>query len=79
VGTYYDRIILVKYSRTGMAQWVDTMVPGTNYSWGYGVSAALDGSVYTAGWIYGPDVFDFGNAVTATGNSVENFLLVKYQ
>ena len=79
IGTVYERIILVKYSRTGTAQWVDTLVPGTNSSWCYGVSAASDGSVYAAGWIYGPDLFDFGNAVTATGNSVENFFLVKYQ
>jgi len=72
-------IIIVKYNSSGTAQWARTLTGGSNDSCFRNVSAASDGSVYAAGYIYGTGTFDFGNGVTAAGTySRNNIILVKY-
>jgi hypothetical protein len=71
--------VLVKYNSSGVAQWAKTVTAGSGGSSFFSVSAASDGSVYAAGYIYGTGAYNFGNSVTATGAySHENIVLVKY-
>ncbi|HUJ18005.1 MAG TPA: hypothetical protein VL197_08425, partial [Nitrospirota bacterium] len=61
------------------AHWAQTVTGGSSSSLFNGVSVASDGSVYTAGQIYGTGIYDLGSGVTATGtNSGGNIVLVKY-
>jgi len=72
-------IILVKYNSSGAAQWVQSLIAGSDVSGFNSVSVASDGSVYAAGYIYGSNVYNFGNSVTVTGPYTgSNILLVKY-
>jgi len=74
-----ENIILVSYNSSGAAQGAPTTIVGSGPSVFNGVSVAPDGSVYTAGQIYGTGTYNFGNGVTATGAySYENIVLVKY-
>ena len=74
-----SNIILVKYNSSGVAQWVQSLIAGSDVSGFNSVSVVLDGSVYAAGYIYGNSTFNFGNNVTATGTGAGgNILLVKY-
>ncbi len=79
-GTYSGYgTVLVKYDGTGVAQWAQTVMTGSNSSQFYGVSVGSDGSVYAAGIIVGTGSFNFGNGVTATGTNInKNSVLVKY-
>jgi hypothetical protein len=80
-GTYPDgiNVVLVKYDSSGVAQWARTVTAGVDNSYFYSVSAAPDGSVYAAGYIYASGTFDFGNGVTAARMYVGyNPVLVKY-
>jgi hypothetical protein len=72
-------MLLVKYDSYGAAQWAKTVPSGSFSSLLTSVSAALDGSVYAAGYIRGSGTYDFGNDVMATGpSSGFNIILVKY-
>ena len=75
-----DNLILVKYSSSGVAQRAQAVTSGVYDSRFNSVSVASDGSVYTAGYIYGTGTFNFGNSITASGpvSNVFNVLLVKY-
>ncbi len=79
-GTYTGgNIVLVKYNRSGVAQWARTVTAGNDNSYFSCVSVASDGSIYAAGYISGIGVYDFGNNVTATGTYTgSNIVLVKY-
>jgi hypothetical protein len=71
--------VLVKYTSSGVAQWAQTATGGLGDSYFYGVSVALDGSVYAAGYIIGTGTYTFGPGVTAIGAySGGNIVLVKY-
>ena len=74
-----NNILLVKYNSSGTAQWARTVTTGDNISSFNGVSVAVDGSVYAAGYITGTGSYGFGNSVTAAGTSSGiNIILVKY-
>jgi hypothetical protein len=61
------------------AQWAQTVTAGNNVSKINSVSTASDGSVYTAGYIYGTSTYDFGNGITSAGTYTgNNIVLVKY-
>jgi hypothetical protein len=72
---------LVKYDSSGIAQWAQTVTTGGVAS--YFASIAVDslGNVYAAGSVYGPGPYDFGNGakVTASAQSQNYLLLVKYR
>jgi len=81
-GTYSNgNIVLVKYDSTGAAQWAQTVTAGTADTFFTSVSfAALDGSVYAAGYIQGNGTYNFSPSVSATGVTTDgiNIVLVKY-
>ncbi len=79
-GTYSNgiNIVLVKYSSSGAAQWARTVTAGSNDSLLNSVSVASDGSVYAAGYVYGPGTFNFGNSVSVGTQVGYNPVLVKY-
>ncbi len=72
-------VVTVKYDNTGLAQYAESVLGGSNDSIYNGVAVGLDGAVYAAGYISGTGIYDFGNSVTATGtNQGANVALVKY-
>jgi hypothetical protein len=73
-------MVLVKYDSSGVAQWAQTVTAGSDYSILLSVSAASDGSVYTAGQIYGTGTYNFGNSGVAAAGTYAGFntVLVKY-
>jgi hypothetical protein len=74
-----SNVVLVKYNSSGIAQWARTVTAGSDKSSFSSVAAALDGSVYAAGYIYGTGTYDFGNGKTAAGTYTgSNAVLVKY-
>ncbi len=72
-------MVLVKYNSSGVAQWAQTVTAGSSDSIFFGLSVALDGSVYAAGYINGTGAYNFGNSVTTAGTYTGgNLVLVKY-
>jgi hypothetical protein len=59
-------VVLVKYSSSGIAQWART-VTAAHGSWFSSVAVDPAGNVYAAGAIGGPEPYEFGDGVTATG------------
>ena len=75
-----QNIVVVKYNNDGLAQWARSVTSGTNNSFSKSVAGHSDGSVYTAGTIYGTTEYDFGSAVTVSGGDTnQNVVLVKYK
>jgi hypothetical protein len=73
-----SNVVLVRFNSSGVSQWAQT-VAGSNQSSFSSVSAASDGSVYAAGYIYGTGTYNFGSGVTAAGSYAgSNIVLVKY-
>jgi len=71
--------VVVKYSRTGLAQWARSVIAGSDNSFYMGISTATDGSVYASGIMDGTGTFDFENGQTAMGTYTgDNAVLVKY-
>jgi hypothetical protein len=66
VGSEGSQGVLVKYSASGAAQWAQTSTSGAFEFFGLAVDAA--GNAVVAGSLAGPQTFDFGNGVTATGS-----------
>ena len=60
-------LVLVKYDSSGIAQWAQTVTAGSGGSGFSSVAVDSSGNVYAAGSIGGPETYDFGNGVTATG------------
>jgi len=78
-GINSNNIIIVKYNSSGTAQWAKTITSGTSASSYNGICYQSDMSIYAVGEIWGSDVYNFGNGVTATGTSAgRNIILVKY-
>ena len=76
-----NSVLLVKYDSAGHAQWSTTVSGGVDSnddSSFSSVAAALDGSVYAAGFVYSDRTFDFGNGKTVTGSAYDTGVLVKY-
>jgi hypothetical protein len=74
-----NNIIIIKYNRSGVAQWAQTLTAGNDYSGFSSVAVASDGSVYAVGFIRGTGIFNFGNSVTATGTyTSNNVVILKY-
>lgn len=74
-----ENIVLVKYNNNGMAQWAQSVIAGNDSSGFSDVSIASNGSIYTAGYISGTGIYNFGNNVKANGTSaVSNAVLVNY-
>jgi len=72
-------VIFAKFNSSGTAQWAQTVTAGNSNSYFNATGVASDGSIYTAGWIYGTGSYNFGNSVTATGMYVGyNIVLAKY-
>ncbi len=72
-------ILLVKYDKNGNALWARTTISDSYDSIYNSVTVDLNGNIYTAGYIDGDIIYDFGNNVTLTGSSGNpNVLLVKY-
>jgi hypothetical protein len=72
-------ILLVKYNKSGEAQWARTVTAGSNKSVFYFISKDNNGNIYTAGYITGTNPYSFGNGVTVTGTYTgDNVVLVKY-
>jgi hypothetical protein len=72
-----SNVVLVKYDGSGVSQWAQT-VAGNDQSAFSSVSAASDGSVYAAGYIYGTGTYNFGNITVAGTHTGSNIVLVKY-
>lgn len=70
--------LVVRYNSSGDAQWAQTLTGGTGGGNLYGVAADPQGSLIAVGDCQGTGTFSFGNAVTATGTSSTNALVVKY-
>jgi hypothetical protein len=70
--------LVLKYNSSGVAQWVQTLTSGTGGGYLNGVSSDNQGNLYAVGNCAGTESFGFGNAVTATGPSTTNSLVVKY-
>jgi hypothetical protein len=62
-----SNLVLVKYTSTGVAQWVQSVIAGSSDSVFYGVSVGPYGAVYAAGHISGTGTYSFGESVTAVG------------
>ena len=60
-------VVLAKYNFSGIAQWAQTVTAGSPDSSFSSVAVDSSGNVYAAGSIGGPETYDFGNGVTATG------------
>jgi hypothetical protein len=61
--------LLMKYNTSGIAQWADTTISGTDGA-SFG-SLALDGNgnIYVVGFLAESDVYSFGNGVFASGSA----------
>ncbi len=74
-----SNIVLVKYDSSGNAQWAKSVVSGSSYSNFNSVAVDSSGNIYASGYIYGNNIFDFGNGVTVKGAYESgNIVLVKY-
>jgi len=72
-------ILLIQYKDDGTAQWIHTTKVAQSLSKFYGLAIGSDKSIYGVGAMWGTENYDFGNSVTATGNSNSNILLLKYK
>jgi hypothetical protein len=71
--------VLVKYSSTGVAQWLKTVTEGVTLSTFEGLALDSGDNVYAVGTIVGSEKYGFGNGVSANGGSTGiNPVLVKY-
>lgn len=76
----YKQSVIVKYNSSGVAQWARSVSSAPDYSEFNSISVDNTGNIYTAGYIFGSSVHDFGNGVTAKGVDADgwNSVLVKY-
>ena len=74
-----NNIIIVKYDSSGTVLWAKSATTGPAYSGFYALATDSSNAVYAAGYQSGPNLFNYGDGITATGyNSNSNVLLVKY-
>jgi hypothetical protein len=73
-----NSVVLVKYNSSGTPQWAKSVETGPSTSSFAAVAADNAGNVYAAGGQDGTGTYDYGNGKTATGTSVSNVVLVKY-
>ena len=73
-------VALVKYSASGKAQWAHSLErAGADNCDFRSIRLDHDGNVYASGEMFGPEPFQFGNAVTVQGPSKRrNLLVMKY-
>ncbi|HEX7599356.1 MAG TPA: hypothetical protein VF518_14160, partial [Polyangia bacterium] len=70
--------MLVKYNPNGIAQWAQGTLTGSGETAFNAVTANATDYVYAAGYITGSSTYGFGNAVSLTGKSGQDAMLVQY-
>jgi len=80
--TAAENVSIVKYDNAGVAQWARSNTSGTGAAQFYAVATDSSANVYAAGLQSGNGMYTYGVGVNATGtassNSLNNVLLVKY-
>ncbi|MBX3720206.1 MAG: hypothetical protein KF713_00055 [Turneriella sp.] len=80
--TTAENVIIVKYDNAGAAQWARTNTAGGGAAHFYSVATDSSGNIYAAGLQSGNGAYTYGVGVNVTGtassNSLNNVLLVKY-
>jgi hypothetical protein len=67
---------IVKYNSEGLAEWAKTIISGPGSC--FNSVTVGDDAVYTAGYIIGGSLVDFGDSVTVTGPENQDPVIVKY-
>ena len=76
-----ETAVILEYSNSGDPRWARYTTGGVYGSNCYGVCSASDGTLYTAGIIYGTEPYGFGNNVTASGTCAQksNLVIARYE
>jgi hypothetical protein len=71
-------VVLVKYSASGEAQWVQTLSDGTSNSYFKSVAVDSYDNIYAAGLQYGKGNYTYGTISVMGTSNIYNIVLVKY-